>query len=103
MKSYRNLYPQLITWYNLDEAWRKARKGKRDKAPAASFEYNLEDNLLALQKELSEKTYQPGAYHYVTSANFSPRKRANIEDVHPLWERQRSLGWAAHKRSVLCK
>ncbi len=63
MKSYRNLYPQLITWYNLDEAWRKARKGKRGKAPAASFEYNLEENLLALQEELTDKTYQPGAYH----------------------------------------
>lgn len=29
MKSYRNLYPQIVTWYNLHEAWRKARKGKR--------------------------------------------------------------------------
>ncbi len=36
MKSYRNLYPQIVTWYNLHEAWRKARKGKRGKVPAAN-------------------------------------------------------------------
>jgi hypothetical protein len=42
MKSYGNLYPQLTSWYNLYEAWRKARKGKRGKAPAAAFEYDLE-------------------------------------------------------------
>jgi RNA-directed DNA polymerase len=63
MKSYRNLYPQIITWYNLHTAWQKARKGKRGKGPAAGFEYALEDNLLALQAELTGKTYQPGAYH----------------------------------------
>ena len=63
MKSYRNLYPQIITWYNLHAAWRKARSGKRGKVPAASFEYYLEDNLLTLQDELINKTYQPGAYH----------------------------------------
>ncbi len=63
LKSYRNLYPQITTWYNLHAAWRKARKGKRGKVPAASFEYQLEDNLLTLQDELINKTYQPGAYH----------------------------------------
>ena len=63
MKSYRNLSPEIVTWYNLHEAWRKARKGKRGKVPAASFEYRLEENLLALQEELANKTYQPGAYH----------------------------------------
>jgi hypothetical protein len=26
MKSYRNLYPQIISWHNLYAAWRKARK-----------------------------------------------------------------------------
>ena len=39
LKSYRNLYPQIGTWDNLYEAWRKARKGKRGQEPAASFEY----------------------------------------------------------------
>ncbi len=42
MKSYRQLYPQIVSWYNLYEAWRKARQGKRGKVPAASFEYARE-------------------------------------------------------------
>ena len=73
MKTYRHLYPKIITWYNLDEAWRKARKGKRGKAPAATFEFHLEDNLLALQSELTGKTYQPGDYH--SFLIYEPKRR----------------------------
>lgn len=63
MKTYANLYPKIISWMNLYEAYRKARKGKRGKSPAASFEFNLEENLLNLHQELADKSYQPGAYH----------------------------------------
>ncbi len=63
MKRYKHLYPKVHNWYNLERAWRKARKGKRGKPPAASFEFNLEDNLFALRDELRQKTYTPGAYH----------------------------------------
>jgi retron-type reverse transcriptase len=57
------MYQQLCSWDNLYLAWRKAAKGKRGKAPAARFEFRLEDNLIALQAELRSKTYRPGAYH----------------------------------------
>ncbi len=62
------LYPRIYAWDNLLLALsltghRKASKGKRGKAPAASFEYHLEDNLITLQAELGDKTYQPGAYY----------------------------------------
>lgn len=40
MKTYRNLYPQIAGFANLDEAWRKARRGKRTKEAAARFEAN---------------------------------------------------------------
>ena len=43
-------------------AYRKAAQGKRGHANVAAFEYRLEDNLLALQRELLDQTYQPGAY-----------------------------------------
>ena len=99
MKSYRNLYPQIITWYNLNAAWQKARKGKRGKIPAASFEYNLEDNLLALRQELTDKTYQPGAYHsfyihepkrrLISAAPFRDRvvHHALCNVIEPIFER----------------
>jgi retron-type reverse transcriptase len=57
------LYTDLCSWDNLYQAWRKAAKGKRGKGPVARFEFYLEDNLIALQSELLDKTYRPGAYH----------------------------------------
>ena len=56
------MYTQLCSWDNLLLAYRKAAKGKRGHPNVAAFEYHLEDNLLALQRELREQTYQPGAY-----------------------------------------
>ncbi|MEW5718711.1 MAG: reverse transcriptase domain-containing protein [Chloroflexota bacterium] len=56
------MYPQLCSWDNLLLAYRKAAKGKRGHPNVAAFEYRLEDNLLALQRELRDQTYQPGAY-----------------------------------------
>ena len=45
-KYYRHLYPQICDWDNLWLAWRKARRGKRSQPPAATFEMNLDYNLL---------------------------------------------------------
>jgi hypothetical protein len=42
MKTYKHLYPQITDFANLDEAWRKARRGKRGKEAAARFEENAE-------------------------------------------------------------
>ena len=56
MKTFKNLYPKIISFYNLDDAWRKARKGKRSKEAVARFEFDLESNLLQLQQELQDKT-----------------------------------------------
>jgi hypothetical protein len=35
LKTYRNLYPQVVAWENLELAYRRARKGKRARRPAA--------------------------------------------------------------------
>jgi RNA-directed DNA polymerase len=122
MKSYRNLHPQLITWYNLDEAWRKACKGKRGKAPAASFEYNLEENLLTLQQELTSKSYQPGAYHsfliyepkrrLISAAPFRDRvvHHALCNIIEPVFERSfiydsyaNRIGKGSHRALARCQ
>lgn len=63
MKTYKNLYPKIYSWENLEKAYRKARKGKRKNWPVADFEYNWEGQLLRLQEELVNKNYQPGPYH----------------------------------------
>ncbi|GEM_PF-2345857 len=53
-KVYRHLYEQIYAWENLLLAWRKARKGKRGQAPAATFEFNAATHLLEIQQELLE-------------------------------------------------
>jgi RNA-directed DNA polymerase len=63
LKTYRNLYPKVCDWDNLYLAYRKARRGKRGRPPAATFEYNLEANLVQLWQELVQKTYTPGDYY----------------------------------------
>jgi len=60
VKTYKNLYPQVWAWDNLYRAYRKARKGKRARAPVAAFEWDLEGNLVRLAHEL--EWLRPGQY-----------------------------------------
>jgi retron-type reverse transcriptase len=100
LKTYRRLYPRIWDWDNLHLAYRKARKGKRGKRPAAEFEFKLEDNLVALQDELTTKTYQPGPYHsfliyepkrrLISAAPFRDRvvHHALCNVIEPIFERR---------------
>lgn len=74
MKRYGNLYNQLVSFENLLSASRKARVGKRTKMGCATFEMYLEDELLQIQQELLDKSYQPGAYREFTLYDRKPRK-----------------------------
>lgn len=60
MKKAKNLYLKITNFENLYSAYRLARRGKRDRAAVADFEFNLETNLLSLQESLQSQTYQPG-------------------------------------------
>lgn len=62
MKRYGNLYPQVVEFANLFLAARQAQKGKRFRDNVLDFNYHLETELIKLQKELTNKTYQPGSY-----------------------------------------
>ncbi len=74
MKTYKNLYPQITSFANLDLAWRKARKGKRGKLSVAQFEFNAEGRTAAdLQRELQSRQYQPGPYR--SFLIYDPKKR----------------------------
>ena len=66
-------YSDIYQWANLYTAYRKAAKGKRSRAPAAAFEYKLEDNLIQLQDELASKTYQPS--NYISFVIHEPKRR----------------------------
>jgi RNA-directed DNA polymerase len=100
MKTYKNLYPKVWTFDNLYLAYRQARKGKRGKAPAATFEFKLEEKLFQLQQELANKSYRPGPYHsfyihepkhrLISAAPFRDRvaHHALCQVIEPLFERR---------------
>lgn len=62
MKRHGNLWPQILAFENLLQAARQAQKGKRFRANVLAFNHELEQELFTLQTELSNHTYQPGAY-----------------------------------------
>jgi len=62
MKTYKNIYSQIHNFGNLYAAFLAARRGKRDRVAVASFEFDLEHNLLQLETELRDQTYHPGQY-----------------------------------------
>jgi RNA-directed DNA polymerase len=56
------LQAQLCDWENLLLAWQNAARGKRGRGATARYELFLADNLLKLQSQLQERTWQPGQY-----------------------------------------
>ena len=99
MKTFKHLYPHIHDWDNLYLAYCKARKGKRSRIPAATFEYDQESNLVQLQNELQGKSYTPGGTHsffihepkrrLISAAPFRDRvvHHALCNVIEPIFER----------------
>lgn len=62
MKRYGNLWQEIITFENILLAARKAQRNKRFRPNILEFNYNLEIEIINLQKELETKNYQTGDY-----------------------------------------
>lgn len=73
MKTHTNLYPGICSFENLLSAARKAQKGKRLQENVGRFNVNLEHELVRLQRELLDKSYQPGSYREFLI--YEPKKR----------------------------
>lgn len=99
-KRYFELYDAVINPLNVWTAYKQAARGKRYKPAAAYFEYDLEKNLIELERELANETYQPGGYHnfhiqkpkrrLISAAPFRDRvvHHALMNVIEPLFERQ---------------
>lgn len=99
-KRYDHLWPQVASFDNLLLAYRKAARGKRSKPSVASFEYDLEGNLLQLRDELRSGAYRPGAYdsfhihepkrRLISAAPFRDRvvHHALVNVIGPVFERK---------------
>lgn len=82
MKIYKNLFNNIISAENLFLAWDKFRNGKRNKKDVQLFEWDLEENIFGLHRELKNKTYKHGLYHSFKIRDPKPRNihKAQVRD-----------------------
>lgn len=97
-RSFRNLWPLVTDWDNLLLAYQRCRRRKRYKSEAIQFDFHWESNLLALQRELADGSYQPGGYRNfriqvpkprtISAAPFRDRvvHHAIVNVLEPLYE-----------------
>lgn len=72
-KTYRNLWPEVVSWENLLRAYRKCRRRKRYRQPATEFDFAWEENLLNLQRDLMSGEYEHGSYYHFHISDPKPR------------------------------
>ena len=73
MKRLGGIWRQVVSFENLLSAYRKARRGKRERPEVARFGLDLEKELLSLQRELLAGDYHPGTYRLFTLYERKPR------------------------------
>ena len=75
-------FEDIISVDNLLEAWREFVKGKRGKKDVQDFSLHLADNIIALNRELTSKTYRHGGYKAFNISDPKPRSihKANVRD-----------------------
>lgn len=75
-------YESIISLENLLEAWREFVRGKRKRKDVQEFELRLMDNVLALHRDLREKTYSHSDYEAFTISDPKPRSihKASVRD-----------------------
>jgi len=66
VKRYGYLFERVCDFRALTTAATEAARGKKKKARVAMFLKNLETEVIALEKEVREKNYQPRPYHTFT-------------------------------------
>ncbi len=66
MKRVGELWSSVTRFDNLLIAYRKAGKGKKQRAEVAEFAFNLEEELVQLQRKLVTLSFQPGRYRQFT-------------------------------------
>lgn len=92
MKKLHNLKERICSFDNLLSAYREAERDKRYRNEVIAFRFKLEENLLAIQRELLDETYTVGNYrefyvHY-------PKPRL----VMALGFRDRIVQWAIYRQ-----
>ncbi len=83
MKRHGNLWSQVVAWENLLLAARKSKRGKRHREVVRRFEFQQEQHLVHLQKELIDGSYRPGIFH----THWITRPKARLISAAPYRDR----------------
>ncbi len=62
MKIYKDIFEKIISLENLFLAWDKFKSGKQKKLNVQEFEWQLEENIFKLHRDLKYCRYKHGAY-----------------------------------------
>jgi RNA-directed DNA polymerase len=78
----RHIYNNIIAINNLLVSWQEFLRGKRKRQDVAEFYLNFLDNIIALHKDLKEKTYYHGPYQAFKINDPKPRdiNKASVSD-----------------------
>lgn len=88
MKRYGNLYAQVCAYDNLTLAAQMASRGKKNRDEVQAFLADLEENLLQIQRELTDRTYVTSPYEVFIK--YEPKRR----EIYRLPFRDRVVHWA---------
>jgi len=82
MKTFTNLYSEITATQNLFLAWKVFRRGKTKKKDVLHFEWQLEQHIFALHRDLRDKTYCHGTYKgfYITDPKRRHIHKATVRD-----------------------
>jgi len=72
-KRFGFLYEKIYEWNNLLNAFHKAKKGKSNNQEVLEFEYDLENRLIEIQKQLEDQNYIFSGYK--SFQIYEPKKR----------------------------
>lgn len=75
-------FDKVVSLENLVTAWYEFRRGKRSRQDIRLYEYDLEDNIFNLHKELTSEYYRPDIYHQFRINDPKPRliSKATVRD-----------------------
>ncbi|QQG45419.1 MAG: group II intron reverse transcriptase domain-containing protein [Candidatus Sungiibacteriota bacterium] len=62
MKIYKNVFGKIISLENLFSAWDKFSSDKKKKRDVVEFEWEFEQNIFQLHRDLKNKNYKHGTY-----------------------------------------
>jgi len=89
---FTHTYDTIISLENLFSAWKEFVKNKRSRKDVQEFERNLMDNILALHRDLKNKTYTHSLYEAFSISDPKPRS------IHKAMVRDRLLHHALYRK-----